>query len=262
MSFKSERHPARAPRLSLTDVCRDWGNTVALHPISLTIHPGESVALIGPSGSGKTTLLNILGGALSPSDGAVYADDTSMADFSAKQLREFRLQCGYLSQQLGLVPQLKVHHNVLAGLLPRWSPAATLLSYLWPTQKEAVRKILEVTDMGDRQWALTSVLSGGEKQRVAIARSLISKPNLLLVDEPTAYLDPVTASEVTQLIVREATQRGATLIFCTHNFELIRPHVDRVIGMRNGCIHFDESTQNISEDHLNELYAGYAHERN
>ena len=262
MSSRGEKHGSCAPALSLTEVFRQWGNTIALQDISLTIQPGERVALIGPSGSGKTTLLNVLGGALSPSGGSVYADETSMADFTSKQLREFRLQCGYLSQHLGLVPQLKVHHNVLAGLLPQWSPAATLLSYLWPIQKQAVREILEVIDMGDRQWALTNVLSGGEKQRVAVARSLISKPSLLLVDEPTASLDPVTAAEVTQLIAHEAKERAATLIFCTHNFELIRPHIDRVIGMRNGSIHFDEKTDCIREHHLSELYAGYAHERN
>ncbi len=97
---------------------------------------------------------------------------------------------------------------------------------------------------------------------MAVARALISKPKLLLVDEPTACLDPVTGAEVAQLIAREANNRGATLIFCTHNFELIRPLVDRVIGMRNGRIHFDEQIDSIKEEHLSDLYAGYDHERN
>jgi len=242
--------------LRLERVSRSWGKQRALEDVSLTVAPGERVLLAGPSGAGKSTLLRLLAGALRPTHGVVRAGGIDLQSMSAHELRRHRARCRIVEQGGLLVPQLDVHRNVLAGRLADMRWYAVLGAALWRTDADEVRRILEPLGLADRQWDLAGQLSGGQQQRVAIARALISRPAILLADEPTSSLDPRTAGEATRLLVEEARQRGATLVLCSHWLSLARASADRIVGIRGGRLVLDESPGDVDDEALERLYQG------
>jgi phosphonate transport system ATP-binding protein len=222
----------------------------------MKLKPGERVALIGPSGGGKSTLIRIIAGALRPTAGIVEVAGLAMADFSWRQIQQYRSSCRIVEQQSLLVPQSSVHGNVLSGLLSTWPWHRALLAALMPVERERVGAMLAQLGIAGHQWSRAGELSGGQMQRVAIARALISDPSILLADEPTASLDPNTAKSVTRQLVELAKSRGMTLVFCTHWFDIVRADCTRVIGLRAGRIRFDCEPDLITDDRLEDLYAG------
>jgi phosphonate transport system ATP-binding protein len=228
--------------------------------VSLDIGPGECVALIGPSGSGKSTVIRMLAGVLRPSGGVVRVDDRDLSTFSPKELQKHRTLCRIVDQDDSLVPQLSVHQNTIAGQTPCWPWYRVIASALWPLEKKRVRTLLGSLGIGEHQWHLASELSGGQKQRVTIARALISEPAALLADEPTASLDPVTARAVTDIILKEARKRHVTLVFCTHWLQMVLDRVDRVIGLRQGCLVLDAKPSEVTRAALDHVYEG-SHDR-
>ncbi len=243
-------------RLDVQSAGRAWGSRVALDAVSLSLEAGERVALIGPSGSGKSTLLRLVTGGLEPSTGRVLADDADLASLSARSLRRHRARCGIVEQGGKLVPQLSVHRNVIAGRLPHWPTWKTLLSALWPLERDRAAALLDRVGLADRQWDRTSILSGGQQQRVGIARALAGEPELICADEPTASLDPTTAADMANLLLDVCAERGAGLVFCTHWVSLVTRRVDRVIGLREGRLVLDEPSDRVTDAHLDALYAG------
>ncbi len=233
---------------------------MAVNNLSLQIRPGEIVALAGPSGGGKSTVIRMLAGVLRPSKGTVRVNERDISTFSAKELRHHRIRCRIVEQNHLLVPQLTVHQNTVAGETPRWPWYKVVAAALWPLEKNRVHSLLESLGIGDHQWQLSSELSGGQMQRVAIARALISEPSVLLADEPTASLDPRTARAVTEIILSEARNRQATLVFCTHWLDMVLAQVDRVVGLREGCLVLDARPSEITKPALDYLYEG-SHER-
>ncbi|AWI55341.1 ABC transporter ATP-binding protein [Aquabacterium olei] len=242
--------------LQLEGVSRQWGGKPVLRDISLRVQPGERIALIGPSGAGKSTLIRLMAGALRATAGHVRVDGVALDAMGWRALQRHRARCRIVEQQNLLVPQATVHRNVVAGLLPHWPWWRTLAAALWPLESARVATLLQSLDMGGHQWAPASALSGGQMQRVAIARALIAEPDILLADEPTASLDPHTAKAVTRLITEQARQRGMTLVFCTHWFDIARRDCTRVIGLRRGDILFDCAPEDATEARLEQLYAG------
>ena len=160
-----------------------------------------------------------------------------------------------------LVPQATVHDNVLAGLLPQWSWARTVLSLVTTLDREKVADVLRPLDLADRQFDKVSELSGGQQQRVAIARGLMGQSTLLLADEPISALDPSLAEGVVQLLVERAKEQKATLIVSTHHLSQVRAHVDRIVGLREGRVHFDLPTSDVTEETLDALYEGSGERR-
>lgn len=252
----SDRPPSKAPRIRLENAERTFGTQRALHPISLSLEPGERIALVGPSGSGKSTFLRLLAGALRTSKGTVWVDNAKIVDLSQKDLQKHRARCGIIEQAQLLVQQSTVHDNVVSGLLPQWPWYRTLFSLLRPLDTEKVAELLNQLELADRQWDRVSDLSGGQQQRVAIARGLIAHPDLILADEPTSALDPTLAGDVVAWIQTQAQIRNATVILSTHHLSQIRPHVDRIIGLREGRVFLDESTENVRDASLDALYEG------
>ena len=234
--------------IALTEVTRSFGERVALGPIDLEIEPGSKVALIGPSGSGKSTLLKLIAASLEPSSGTMRVNGSALSDVKAH-----RRSLGIVPQGNMLTPQLSVHRNVLAGMLPHFSWLKVLLSVVWPLEMDSVRKALERVGLGDRQWDRASVLSGGEAQRVAVVRALFNTPSLIIADEPTASLDPTNATAVTNMLLDDAEARGATLLMSTHWVSLVRQRFDRVIGLREGRIVIDGD---LDDEDIDALYAG------
>jgi phosphonate transport system ATP-binding protein len=240
----------------LQKVGRWWGERVALKDVSMSIESGERVALIGPSGSGKSTLLRLLGGALSPSEGSVLIDGRCLEHFSPSQIRQHRASMGVIAQGGCLVPQLSVHRNVTAGRLPYWPWYKTLASLIWSLEKEETHARLDSVGLAERQWDVTSTLSGGQQQRVAIARALAGHPKVLLADEPTAGLDPNTSNEIVALLLSRTRDEQLTFFLSTHWVSLAQASVDRLIGIREGRIHFDRPAAEVDETLLNTLYEG------
>jgi phosphonate transport system ATP-binding protein len=243
------------PSFELQDVGRRWQARVALEQITLSIKPGERIALVGPSGSGKSTFLRILNGTLRATSGTVRVDGVDVEHFTRRALLNHRKRFGIIEQGSHLVPQLSVHHNVLAGRLPHWAWYRTLASLLVPLERKQVAENLARVGLADRQWDTTASLSGGQQQRVAIARALASSPSVILADEPTASLDPATAAEVTRLLL-ETARRSITLIFCTHWIGQLNGLMDRVIGIRQGRVAIDAPASEVTDADLQSLYSG------
>lgn len=245
-----------APNIVLKGASRKWGSRVALQELSLTVKPGERIALVGPSGSGKTTLLRLLMATLKTSAGTVSVDDKVIGAMTPREIRDHRLRCALVDQGSQILPKLTVHANVIAGCVAKWPWWRILASTLIALDKEKVAALLDNVGLADRQWDQADELSGGQRQRVSIARALAGDAQLLLADEPTAALDPTTSADVIELMGRVTKERKATLIISTHRVSQVINTVDRLIGLRDGTIFFDQPSATTTDDELTALYKG------
>ncbi len=230
-----------------------YGRLAALLPLSLTIRPGERVAVVGPSGAGKTTLLRLLDTSLAPSSGAVDVLGREVAGLAPRALRRLRARIGTVHQQLHLVPQASVMQNVLAGRLGRVSLPRALAALVSRAEAGRIAAVLAQVGIADRLHERVDRLSGGEQQRVAIARALYQDPEIVLADEPVASVDPARAVEIGALLGRAFS--GRTLVVSTHRLEPLLPVVTRVIGLHEGALAFDLPVAALTLDHLARLYA-------
>lgn len=227
-----------------------------LTQLRFTVEPGETVALVGPSGAGKSSLLRLLNGSLRPTEGTVRVDDADLARVSPAQLRALRVRIGLVPQDLGLVPNLRVAQNVMAGRVGRLGLFASARAMLRQsrTELEEIHAVLEDLGIADKLFQRVDTLSGGEQQRVAIARALFQKPDALLADEPLAALDPARAKETLALLLDLARRRGLTLVTSLHDLALARVDVPRLIGLRGGHVQFDRPASEVTEPELERLY--------
>ena len=229
-----------APLLELREVAVAPSGAVApvLTRVSLDIRRGECVALVGPSGSGKTTLLRTIGAMIQPRGGSILFAGQDLSQLSGARLRAVRARIGMITQKHDLVETLRVDKNVMAGALGRWGIWRSLRFLVWagPAELAEAEGALAAVGLADKLKRPTHALSGGEQQRVAIARVLIQAPSLLLADEPVASLDPVTSEEVLGLLTRLARASGMALICSLHQPELAARFCDRVIETRGGTL--------------------------
>jgi putative ABC transport system ATP-binding protein len=197
----------------------------ALRSASFTIHEGEFVAVVGPSGSGKSTLLNLLGGLDVPSSGRVLIEGVSLSEMREGELAVYRRRkLGFIFQAFNLVPELDVEENIaLPLLLDRRRP-----------DPASIEELIGLLGLGERRHHLPGQLSGGQQQRVAIGRALITRPAIVLADEPTGNLDSSSSAEVMRLL-RRAVDGGQTLVMITHNGELAA-YADRVLEVSDGAV--------------------------
>lgn len=240
----------------LTDVTHAYpGNTRALQGVELTAGQGERIALIGPSGAGKTTLLRILGAALRPYSGKVRLLGQAPWTLGSRGLRHLRREIGTVHQAPPLPPRQRVITAVQAGQLGYWSTWKALAALAYPPDAAGVRAELARLDLPEKLYVRCDELSGGQRQRVGIARVLYQRPSLILADEPVSAMDPALAQRTAQLLVDEAGRRRATLVASLHAVDLALNHFPRVIGVRDGRIHFDLPATKVSDALLRELYA-------
>ena len=255
-----EQSAVAKPLVAIESASKVYGTNRGLSPLSLAINAGERVALVGPSGSGKTTLLRLLAGALVPDEGpgAVVINGKSPANL--KPGRELASLVGIVSQRFDLVPHLPVLHNVLAGRLGHWSLTRSILSLVWPMERRSAHQALARVGIADKINERPGRLSGGEQQRVAIARMMMQSPLVILADEPVASLDPARAEEVMELMVGLVSWNGdngskqRTLVASLHTASLIRRHFTRVIGLRESRVQFDMPAQDLTDSVLDRLY--------
>jgi putative ABC transport system ATP-binding protein len=214
----------------------------ALRGISMVVEPGEFVALMGPSGSGKSTLLQLLGGLDQPSGGEVMLEGqpiSQLGDDAATRLR--RERTGFVFQSFNLIPLLDVRENValpfaIAGLDARRGELA-----------ERVRDAIGLVDLSGKERHKPDQLSAGEQQRVAIARAVVTRPAILLADEPTGNLDFATGTEILEALWRSCTERGQTIVLVTHDAKAAA-YADRVLVIRDGQV-IDEIVVGRRADH-------------
>ena len=249
--MRDEEQQSR-PILNLQGVSKGYPNSQALESLSVAIHPGERVALAGPSGSGKTTLLYLMAGLIQPDRGELWVDGFSLAQLTpGKQLSRL---VGLVHQQYDLVPHLPVVHNVLAGRLGQWSLLRSLASLVWPQERHLAESALKQMGIGDKINQRTSHLSGGEQQRVAIARLMVQSPKVVLADEPVASLDPALSEEMLGLLTELTRQANRTLVVSLHSPHLIKKYCSRVLGLREGRLMFDIPSAQLTEPVLDQLY--------
>ena len=243
---------AARPIVEGCGLSKSFGTLTALASLDFAIGSGERVALAGPSGSGKTTLLYILAGLLPPDRGQLFLDSRSIAGLRpGKQLSEI---VGLIQQQLDLVPQLPVVQNVLAGRLGQWGLFRSLTSLFSARERGRAYDALSRLGIADKIDARTSRLSGGEQQRVAIARLMLQDPQIILADEPVSSLDPARAEEILGLLTEVAAESGRTVVASLHTPDLIKKHFTRVIGLRQGVLQFDIPTCELTAPVIDALY--------
>ena len=228
------------------------GERWALRHITLSIGRGERVGLIGPSGAGKTTLLRLLGAVVAPSEGSARLFGYPVATLNSRSRRALQARIGTVHQHLDLVGPLAVIHNVNAGNLGRWSLARAAAALVSPPLEPA-RRALERVGLADRIQARTDALSGGEQQRVALARVLVQRPEVVLADEPVSHLDPALSSQVMELLRDQPD--GVTVVVSVHEYAYALSHCSRVLGLREGRLVFDARPEVIDEPMLAELYS-------
>lgn len=226
------------PLIELTDMSRVYGfgdaTNVALDEVSLSIEPGEFVAVMGPSGCGKSTLMNIIGLLDKPSHGKYILNTRDVSKLSvARRARRRRDDIGFIFQSYNLLPRLTAIENVALPLAYRGMSQSRRL--------KLASGMLDRVGLQDREYFFPRQLSGGQAQCVAIARALVNDPHLIIADEPTGNLDSTNSRLIMELL-SEIHKSGNTIIFVTHNPELTR-YATRVLYMRDGAIAYDESNK-------------------
>ncbi|MBE9126353.1 MULTISPECIES: phosphonate ABC transporter ATP-binding protein [unclassified Coleofasciculus] len=242
------------PIFELKGVNQQFSSFPALVDINLQIYPGERVALVGSSGAGKSTLLRLLNGTLQPTHGEVWALGRNLSRLPSRKLRQIQGQMGTVYQQLHLVDNLRVIHNVNAGHLGRWSFFKAAVSLVYPLEVETARQALTQVGIPEKLYTRTDWLSGGQQQRVALARVLVQNPLVILADEPISSLDPQLSREVMDLLESMSEKGGKTLVTSLHSIEFACSHCQRIVGLREGKILFDLPAVEVSEERIEELY--------
>ncbi len=244
-----QRRPV-SPIIQLEGVTKRFEAKRALAQVTVTIQPGEFVAVIGKSGAGKTTLLRCLAGSTTVSEGCIRVGEQDLATLQGAAFRRHRARVGIIYQQFNLVKRLRVFDNVLIGRLPHlagWRRWAALCRYFDAAQQATALRCLEHVGLLDRAWQRTDTLSGGEQQRVAIAKILAQEPLVILADEPVASLDVMNGALVMETLRGIATAAGLTVIANLHHVEYARRYADRALGLRGGQLVFDGPPTDLTD---------------
>ena len=227
---------------------------LALQGIDLSIPSGQVLALIGPSGAGKSTLIRCINRLVEPTNGSAILNEVNLTKLSSRALRKSRRKMGMIFQEYALVERLTVMENVLSGRLGYvgfWK--SFFRKFPKKDMNEAFRLLDRVglLEMADKR---ADELSGGQRQRVGICRALIQDPDLLLVDEPTASLDPKTSRQIMRLINELCKERGLTAIINIHDVLLAQMFSQRIVGLALGKIVYDGNPEGLTSEVLTKIY--------
>jgi phosphonate transport system ATP-binding protein len=224
----------------------------ALKGVDLKINKGEFVSILGPSGSGKTTLLRTINGLETSSGGDIFFDNKKVGN---NNILEVQKKTGMIFQEFNLVNNLSAINNVLTGLLNSSNKFLSLFYLFSKKQKIEALKSLETVGLLEKSHNRSDELSGGQRQRVGIARAIIKKPLLLLADEPVASLDPKSSNLILSLLKKINQEFGTTILCNLHQVDLAKKYSDRIVGLIDGKIIFNEKSTDINESYLKKIYS-------
>lgn len=227
---------------------------LALKGVNLHVAAGEVVGLIGPSGAGKSTLIRCVNRLVEPSAGTVLLDGEDLTALSGSALRRARRQIGMIFQEYALVERLTVMENVLSGRLGYTGFWASWFRRFAPQDIARAYELLERVGLSGMENKRADALSGGQRQRVGIARALMQSPKLLLVDEPTASLDPKTSRQIMRLILELCGEQGLAAIINIHDVVLATEFLPRIVGLRAGSVVFDGPASTVDHEVLTRIY--------
>ena len=226
----------------------------ALNGISFRVDEPKVITIIGPSGAGKSTLIRCINRLVEPTSGKILLDGTDIASLSSRGLRKARRRMGMIFQEYNLVERLTVMENVLSGRLGYIGFWRAYRRKFPPEDVTAAFKLLDRVGLEGYQNTRADALSGGQRQRVGIARALMQRPDLLLVDEPTASLDPKTSRQIMRLLVELAHENNTPALVNIHDVALAQTFSDRIIGLADGRIVFDGTAADVTSDVLTKIY--------
>jgi phosphonate transport system ATP-binding protein len=230
------------------------GGQRALDGVSFSVERPEVVAIIGSSGAGKSTLIRCINRLVEPTAGSVRLGGLDVVAAPRAELRRIRRRIGMIFQEFNLVERLTVMENVLSGRLGSVGFFTALLRRYPPADISSAFALLDRVGLEGYHDQRADALSGGQRQRVGIARALMQDPDLLLVDEPTASLDPKTARQIMRLICELATERSRPALVNIHDVALAQDFAHRIIGLRQGRVVFDAPPAALTPDVLTEIY--------
>jgi phosphonate transport system ATP-binding protein len=241
--------------LRIEELTKRYGaGELALDRVSLTLGPGEIIALIGPSGAGKSTLIRCINRLVEPSSGCIWLGDQELGALSRRGLRAARRRIGMVFQEFALVDRLTVMENLLSGRLGYVGFWRAALRRFPQHDIDRAFDLLERVGLGDYADRRADALSGGQRQRVGIARALMQDPMLLLVDEPTASLDPKTARQIMRLITELCDEKGLPAIVNLHDVPLAMRFCPRVVGLQRGQVVYDGPSNALNAETLTRIY--------
>ncbi len=226
----------------------------ALRGVSLGVAAGEIIGLIGPSGAGKSTLIRCVNRLIEPTSGRVFLEENEITGLSGSALRAARRRIGMIFQEYALVERLSVMENVLSGRLGYVGFWASWFRRFPEADIERALALLDRVGLSDQIDKRADALSGGQRQRVGIARALAQEPELLLVDEPTASLDPKTSRQVMRLLTELCTERRLAAVVNIHDVALAQMFLPRIVGLRAGEIVYDGPATGLTPDVLTLIY--------
>ena len=226
----------------------------ALKGVNLEIPDGQIVGLIGPSGAGKSTLIRCVNRLVEPTTGKVILNSVDVTTLSASGLRKERRKMGMIFQEYALVDRLTIMENVLSGRLGYVGFWRSFLRKYPQSDIDEAFRLLERVGLDQMVDKRADELSGGQKQRVGIARALIQDPEVLLIDEPTASLDPKTSRQIMRLISELCKERNLSTIVNIHDVALAQMYVERIVGLQMGKIVFDGPPDGLTPDVLTQIY--------
>ena len=241
--------------LELVHLKKYYGQTKAVEDVSFHVDAGEVVAIIGPSGAGKSTVLRCINRMIEPTGGSILFDGQDMAKLQkAKELKTARRKIGMIFQSFNLVYRLSVFQNVLHGRLGYMSAPNAVMGRYSEEDKHKAVQLLNMIGLKDMIYKKAGELSGGQKQRVGIARALMQDPTLLLCDEPIASLDPSSSRVIMNQIQEMAKTRNIACIVNLHQVDVAMAYADRIIGIHQGRIVFDDVPDKLTASMIETIY--------
>lgn len=241
--------------LSLSQLTKRYKTgDLALLGVTLDIPQGQVVGLIGPSGAGKSTLIRCINRLVAPTAGTIQLKDVELTTLGPTALRRVRRRIGMIFQEYALVERLTVMENVLSGQLGYVSFWRSLFRRFPAPAVQQAFAVLDRVGLSDHVDKRADALSGGQRQRVGIARALLQNPDLLLVDEPTASLDPKTSRQIMRLITEICAERQLAAIINIHDVALAQLFVQRIIGLRQGQVVYDGTPDGLTAEVLTDIY--------
>lgn len=232
---------------------KTYGAARALDDVSITVGEGTFTAILGPSGAGKSTLFRTVLGLLQPDSGVIIVDGMSI-NGDRSLLRTVRPKIAPVFQGFHLVSRLSALSNVLVGQLPFANGWRTALHRFTRQEKEWAQRCLERVGLGNKTFQRADTLSGGEQQRVAVARGLAQRAKIFYADEPISSLDPELGLQMLELLRTINRQERVTVVCNLHQVDLARDFADSLIGLRSGQVRFQKRTIEVSEDEFHSLY--------